>query len=263
MIRKLNSSKDSTSRTIAVSTATASAVGSVVPGIGTVIGAIVGLLSSIVSIGFLQDCSASQEAEDKLGQLLDRLRGGKNRFNNWVDKNLQQALDTLINQDLTQHPEHWPVFIQQNGNPPYLAYTNDTERNTVCQSNDVKFECVATIILHSRPQCSLSGSAHETYVNMVTEFMTNVTKYLTGLGKIAIINNQNESSLYSNILNGTYNINDIYKGYDTAEQDYNSQGGGGSNIKKSDLLSNPIALVMLLGAVVGGVLFYKNTMTRK
>ena len=174
--------------------------------LGAALGAVVGVLVIVLPgvFGFIADCSASQNAENALGQAINQIQGQTGTVST-ANQSLIASLDSLVRQDFQQNgTANWPIFIQQNGQPGNIS----TSREPECGSS-WGILCVLYTILHTRPSCSVSTAAHKTYIAMVHEAMTNLAKYLTGLGNTAIANQVSLETVSSQVITGSLNLNQI------------------------------------------------------
>ena len=196
--------------TVAGLAGTGAAIGAVGGPPGAVIGAVVGGVTGVLVLvlpgvfGFMADCSASQNAENALGQAINQIQGQTGTVSS-ANQSLIASLDALVRQDFQQYgTTNWPIFIQQNGQPGNIP----TSRESECGSS-WGILCVLYTILHTRPECSTSSAAHKTYVAMVHEAMTNLAKYLTGIGNTAIAKQVSLETVSSQVVTGNINLGQI------------------------------------------------------
>ncbi len=174
--------------------------------IGAGIGAVTGVLVLVLPgvFGFIADCSASQNAENALGQAINQIQGQTGTVSA-ANQSLIVSLNSLVRQDFQQNgTANWPIFIQQNGQPGNIS----TSREPECGSS-WGILCVLYTILHTRPSCSVSTAAHKTYIAMVHEAMTNLAKYLTGLGNTAIAKQVSLETVSAQVASGSINLSQI------------------------------------------------------
>ncbi len=236
--------------TIAALAGTGAAIGVFGGPIGSAIGAVIGGVAGVLVIvlpgvfGFIADCSASQNAENALGQAINQIQGqtGSVASSNIA---LINSLDSLVRQDFQQNgSSNWPIFLQQNGQPGNIS----TSREPECGSS-WGILCVLYTILHTRPSCSVSTAAHKTYIAMVHEAMTNLAKYLTGLGNTAIANQVTLETVSSQVVTGSLNLNQILNASKPASSSVTGLPAF-SSASFSGIL--PVALI---GALVLGVVY--------
>ena len=190
-LQKSNTYNVANAGNVIAATATGATVGASVGGpVGAIIGAIVNTTASLVGgSNFWTTDSAAQTAEDDLGQVINQLSGGT-LIANWTDPVLQNALNSLIYQDMTQNPSAWQCYLRSYGLPPYN--TTDPQALQFCNGGSWGMNCIWTVLLHTKPAApSFSTAAPRNYINCVVEFLTNLTKYLTGLGYTALANQVN------------------------------------------------------------------------
>ncbi len=236
--------------TIAALAGTGAAIGVLGGPIGSAIGAVIGGVAGVLVIvlpgifGFIADCSASQNAENALGQAINQIQGQTGTVSA-ANQSLIVSLNSLVRQDFQQNgTANWPIFIQQNGQPGNIS----TSREPECGSS-WGILCVLYTILHTRPSCSVSTAAHKTYGAMVHEAMTNLAKYLTGLGNTAIANQVTLETVSSQVITGSLNLNQILNASKPASSSVTGLPAF-SSASFSGIL--PVALI---GALVLGVVY--------
>lgn len=228
---------------VIAATATGATVGAAVGGPpGAIIGAIVNTLASLVGgSNFWTTDSAAQTAEDDLGQVINTLSGGT-LIANWTDPTMQNALNSLIYQDMTKNPSAWQCYLRSYGLPPYS--TTDPQAQQFCNGGSWGMNCIWTVLLHTKPAApSFSTAAPRNYINCVVEFLTNLTKYLTGLGYTALANQVNTDTVALQVAQQKINAAQILQAQAAA------QTASGIQVSQATLASAAPMVLLGLAAV--------------
>jgi hypothetical protein len=189
---------------------------------GAAIGAVVNTVVAIVpGLSFFAINQASQKAEDELGQVINQVSGGTLTAN-WTDPTMQNALNSLIYQDMTRNPSAWSGYLKSYGLPPYN--TTDPQAQQFCNGGTWGVNCIWTVLLHTRPQDSTSTAAHKTYINNVLEFLTNLNKYLTGIGYTALANQVSADVVALQVAQNKINASQVLQAQAQAQKQVTASG---------------------------------------
>lgn len=228
--------------------ASGAALGTLIaPPIGTAIGAVVGALSGIIpGLGFIATDQAAQNAEDQIGNVINRLYGGTNPqvSGSWADPSLQAAIDTLTYDDFKTNPSHWANFIADEGN---IATGQTSSGEPSCHISGPGMNCILWTLLHTKPKApSLDTATPKRYIAKVNEALTNLNIYLVGLGYQTLTTNAPQSTVFSQVTNKQLSLSTILGNAQKAT----SQVAQGIGLQTTSSMGT-IGTVLILGAGVG------------
>ena len=215
--------------------------------VGGILGGIVGFLAGYFSwaFGWIASSDAAQNAEDALGKVINQIQGQSGAVSS-ANQSLISSLDSLVRQDFQGNASaHWPIFLQQNGQPGSISVSRESE----CGAN-WGILCVLYTILHTKPGMGLGDyAADTTYIQMVHEAISNVGTYLNGIGAVALSKSVSADQVSTQIIGGNINLSQILK----AAQPASSSSTGLPAFSSASF--SGILPVALIGALVLGVVY--------